>query len=74
MKVTTLPTTSTATGAIPAGSSTRSTTRIAPHSHIKGLGLNAEGIAATDASGFVGQESAREVSQISVLHKCKNSL
>jgi RuvB-like protein 1 len=62
MKVTGLPTTSAATGAIPTGSSTRSTARIAPHSHIKGLGLNAEGIATSDASGFVGQESAREVS------------
>jgi RuvB-like protein 1 (pontin 52) len=60
MKVTTLPNAS--TGAVPAGSSTRSTARIAPHSHIKGLGLNAEGLAVSDASGFVGQESAREVS------------
>jgi len=61
MKVSALPTTSAAAGAVPAGSSTRSTARIAPHSHIKGLGLNAEGIAASESSGFVGQESAREV-------------
>ncbi|KAF8546582.1 putative chromatin remodeling complex component rvb1p, partial [Imleria badia] len=26
--------------------------RIAPHSHIKGLGLNAEGIAAPEGAGF----------------------
>lgn len=61
MKVSALPTSSTAGGAVPAGSSTRSTARIAPHSHIKGLGLNAEGVVVSDASGFVGQESAREV-------------
>jgi RuvB-like protein 1 len=74
MKVTTLATTSATTGAIPAGSSTRSTARIAPHSHIKGLGLNAEGIAATDASGFVGQESAREVSQFRSCTNVNNTL
>ncbi|KAF8883119.1 RuvB-like helicase 1 [Infundibulicybe gibba] len=34
--------------------------RIAPHSHIKGLGLTPEGFAATDASGFIGQTIARE--------------
>ncbi|KAK7472904.1 RuvB ATP-dependent DNA helicase pontin [Stygiomarasmius scandens] len=34
--------------------------RIAPHSHIKGLGLNAEGLASNDSSGFVGQTNARE--------------
>lgn len=37
------------------------TSRIATHSHIKGLGLTPEGIAAEDAAGFVGQEAAREV-------------
>jgi hypothetical protein len=36
--------------------------RIAPHSHIKGLGLNADGLAATDGAGFIGQTNAREVS------------
>lgn len=41
-------------------SSSRSS-RIAPHSHIKGLGLNAEGRATTDSAGFVGQENARDV-------------
>ncbi|KAK2465849.1 hypothetical protein APHAL10511_001490 [Amanita phalloides] len=34
--------------------------RIAPHSHIKGLGVNAEGLAAGDNAGFVGQTNARE--------------
>ncbi|KAH9936775.1 RuvB-like helicase 1 [Epithele typhae] len=34
--------------------------RIAPHSHIKGLGLNSEGFAASDSAGFVGQNPARE--------------
>lgn len=36
--------------------------RIAPHSHIKGLGLTPEGYASTDGAGFVGQTTAREVS------------
>lgn len=35
--------------------------RTAAHSHIKGLGLNAGGIAEKQAAGFVGQNSAREV-------------
>ncbi|KAI0368391.1 RuvB-like helicase 1 [Pilatotrama ljubarskyi] len=43
----------------PTTSATRSS-RIAPHSHIKGLGLNAEGFAATDGAGFIGQTEARE--------------
>jgi RuvB-like protein 1 (pontin 52) len=34
--------------------------RIAPHSHITGLGLNAEGLAANGSGGFVGQGFARE--------------
>ncbi|KAJ3901406.1 RuvB-like helicase 1 [Lentinula edodes] len=48
-------------------SSNRSS-RIAPHSHIKGLGLNSEGRAITDtaAGGFVGQENAREACGIIV--------
>ncbi|KAJ3713409.1 RuvB-like helicase 1 [Lentinula raphanica] len=42
--------------------------RIAPHSHIKGLGLNAEGRAIIDtaAGGFIGQETAREACGIIV--------
>lgn len=35
--------------------------RIAAHSHIKGLGLGVDGSAIPEASGFAGQESAREV-------------
>lgn len=38
----------------------RTTSRIAPHSHIKGLGLNPEGFAIQDGSGFIGQTNARE--------------
>ncbi|OZJ04185.1 RuvB-like 1 [Bifiguratus adelaidae] len=34
--------------------------RVATHSHIKGLGLKEDGTAEMIASGFVGQESARE--------------
>ncbi|KAK4108656.1 AAA family ATPase-like protein [Canariomyces notabilis] len=34
--------------------------RTAAHTHIKGLGLNANGIAEKQAAGFVGQTSARE--------------
>ena len=38
--------------------------RIAPHSHIKGLGLNVDGLSATNGAGFrvIGQTNAREVS------------
>lgn len=65
MKATTTSSTSTpvAHNALPppsAASSTRSS-RIAPHSHIKGLGLSAEGIATPEGAGFVGQINAREV-------------
>lgn len=35
--------------------------RVATHSHIKGLGLRADGTAEPIQSGFVGQENAREV-------------
>lgn len=35
--------------------------RTAAHTHIKGLGLNAHGIAEKQSAGFVGQASAREV-------------
>lgn len=34
--------------------------RVASHSHIKGLGLDEEGLAKSDSHGFVGQRSARE--------------
>jgi RuvB-like protein 1 (pontin 52) len=35
--------------------------RTAAHTHIKGLGLNSNGIAEKQAAGFVGQTTAREV-------------
>ncbi|KAI5829610.1 TIP49 C-terminus-domain-containing protein [Schizophyllum commune] len=44
----------------PVPPATGRSSRIAPHSHIKGLGLNAEGYSQTDSSGFVGQTRARE--------------
>ncbi|KAG6915194.1 RuvB ATP-dependent DNA helicase pontin [Tephrocybe rancida] len=34
--------------------------RVAPHSHIKGLGLTPEGLANVDGAGFIGQTNARE--------------
>ncbi|KAJ2776383.1 RuvB ATP-dependent DNA helicase pontin [Coemansia interrupta] len=40
--------------------------RVATHSHIRGLGLKAEGTADPVAAGFVGQESAREAAGIIV--------
>lgn len=41
-------------------SSTSKTQRVATHTHIKGLGLSPDGMAAGNAAGFVGQEQARE--------------
>ena len=35
--------------------------RTAAHTHIKGLGLRADGTAEPSAGGFVGQTAAREV-------------
>lgn len=52
----------------PTASATRSS-RIAPHSHIKGLGLNAEGYAASDGAGFIGQTEAREVRRLDLIGK-----
>ncbi len=40
--------------------STSKTQRVATHTHIKGLGLQDDGIAIPMAAGFVGQEQARE--------------
>ncbi|KAG8900687.1 RuvB ATP-dependent DNA helicase pontin [Tulasnella sp. 408] len=64
MKVTTAASSAGPSGtssALPAGAgNTRTATRIAPHSHIKGLGLDNEGFALPSASGFVGQNIARE--------------
>jgi TIP49 P-loop domain len=46
----------------PQSSSTAArSSRISTHSHIKGLGLTADGFASPDAAGFVGQTNAREV-------------
>jgi RuvB-like protein 1 (pontin 52) len=50
---------------IPSISATHSagrSSRIAPHSHIRGLGLRPDGSADNEAAGFVGQTAAREVS------------
>ncbi|KAG6874527.1 RuvB ATP-dependent DNA helicase pontin [Termitomyces sp. T32_za158] len=44
----------------PPTQSTRPLSRIAAHSHIKGLGLTPEGFAAVDSAGFIGQVNARE--------------
>lgn len=41
--------------------STAKTQRISAHTHIKGLGLDENGIAIQMAAGLVGQEMAREV-------------
>lgn len=41
--------------------STVKTQRISAHSHIKGLGLDANGTPIEVAAGLVGQELAREV-------------
>jgi RuvB-like protein 1 (pontin 52) len=46
--------------------------RVATHSHIKGLGLRADGTAEPIQSGFVGQENAREVKR-SVKYNKKNT-
>eukprot|EP00128_Syssomonas_multiformis_P009716 Colp12_sorted_trinity150504_noHs@11592 len=46
--------------------STTKTQRIAAHSHIKGLGLDAEGNALPLGSGLVGQEAAREAAGVVV--------
>ncbi|KAM6492050.1 RuvB-like helicase 1 [Amanita muscaria] len=44
----------------PSAPSAGRSSRIAPHSHIKGLGLTPEGLAITDSAGFIGQTNARE--------------
>lgn len=46
--------------------STTKTQRVATHTHIKGLGLKEDGVALGMASGFVGQEAAREACGIVV--------
>ncbi|KIK40995.1 hypothetical protein CY34DRAFT_806597 [Suillus luteus UH-Slu-Lm8-n1] len=44
----------------PSATSNARSSRIAPHSHIKGLGLTSDGLAAPDGAGFIGQTNARE--------------
>lgn len=46
--------------------STTKTVRVATHSHVKGLGLQADGAAHQVANGLVGQEKAREACGIVV--------
>lgn len=46
--------------------STTKTQRISSHTHIKGLGLNENGLAIQNAAGLVGQEMAREAAGIIV--------
>ncbi|ORY43430.1 TIP49-domain-containing protein [Rhizoclosmatium globosum] len=46
--------------------STTKEQRVAVHSHIRGLGLNEDGTAQQIASGFVGQETAREAAGVVV--------
>lgn len=41
--------------------STVKTQRIAAHSHVKGLGLDENGVPLQMAAGLVGQKAAREV-------------
>lgn len=46
--------------------STTKTQRIAAHSHVKGLGLNENGVAQPIGAGLVGQEPAREAAGVVV--------
>jgi len=46
--------------------STQRAQRIAAHSHVKGLGLNAAGVAAQSGAGLVGQQHAREAAGVLV--------
>lgn len=55
--------------------STVKTQRIAAHSHVKGLGLDENGIPLQMASGLVGQTNAREVNKrISLFSKQRLNL
>ena len=49
--------------------STSKATRIAVHTHVKGLGLDEEGKAFATGAGMVGQEKAREVKDFSLSRK-----
>lgn len=65
------PTTTTTSSSQPGGSTATAQAsasnrdaRIATHSHIKGLGLDENGMAIHNSNGFVGQKTAREVSRV----------
>lgn len=47
--------------------STAKTQRISAHTHIKGLGLDENGMAIQMSKGLVGQEQAREVIMLDIL-------
>lgn len=53
--------------------STAKTQRISAHTHIKGLGLDENGVAIQAAAGLVGQEEAREVRIIRIPINKKNN-
>ncbi|KAI0274003.1 RuvB-like helicase 1 [Russula aff. rugulosa BPL654] len=50
----------------PSTASLARSSRIAPHSHIKALGLTPEGLATSDGAGFIGQNNAREACGVAV--------
>lgn len=54
--------------------STVRTQRIAAHSHIKGLGLDENGVPIDIAAGLVGQKAAREVRNYIFHAKVRSSL
>lgn len=67
-----VPTAAPATMKIEDVRSTAKAQRIAAHSHVKGLGLSANGTAAQMGGGLVGHEQAREAAGVVVeLIKCK---
>ncbi|KAF8759955.1 RuvB-like helicase [Rhizoctonia solani] len=58
---------------VPSTSTTGRSSRIAPHSHIKGLGLGPEGNALPASAGFIGQEMAREAIVVELVKSRKFS-
>ena len=51
---------------IRSGDSSAKELKIYSHSHIKGLGLNEEGIATKESNGFIGQIEAREAAGLAI--------
>lgn len=51
--------------------STVKTQRIAAHSHVKGLGLDENGVPLQMAAGLVGQKDAREVNGVCFIRSIK---